>query len=214
MTRETSRFFESRADLTTVGDLDRVDSPRVSIRISRERHGIERSRDPLYACKIPVSRVKVRSGGATGEKSARSREAQFLRELAFIGDTGSRVLFHVDDDVSCSRRVFSENRICAATFLAASAAIAVPIVRRRKKTLVKDAPRPSGRRDQEGASKKVAQTRGGLMALPIALADNLPLVYRPRRNQLCKWLNHQKSLAARNGSLPFASLSDLAVMAD
>lgn len=31
-------------------------------------------RDPLYACKIPVSRVKVRSGGATGEKSARSEK--------------------------------------------------------------------------------------------------------------------------------------------
>lgn len=31
-------------------------------------------RDPLYACKIPVSRVKVRSGGAASEKSARSEK--------------------------------------------------------------------------------------------------------------------------------------------
>jgi len=44
----------------------------------------------------------------------------------------------------------------------------VSIVRGRKKTLVKDAPRPSPGTMRPGASKKVARTRGDLMTLPIA----------------------------------------------
>lgn len=51
--RSLARRREKRHDSSilariSIGDLDRDDSPRVSIRISRERHGIER--DPLYAC--------------------------------------------------------------------------------------------------------------------------------------------------------------------
>jgi len=119
------------------------------------------------------------------------REAQFLRERH---SSRLRSVFHIVE------AFFREIGFVQRRFLQLPPTIAMSIVRRRgrKKTLVKDAPRPSpGDRDEGWGPARRRLERGDLMAMPIALADNLRLVYRRWRNQLCKWLNHWE---ARNHS--------------
>lgn len=149
-----------------------------------------------------------------GTKKARvPRSAVPPREPAFIGDTGSPGLSR-RRRAAARGAFFREIGFAQRRFLPFARPLRCPLFEGERKRSLKM--RPGLRRgrcdwgsEQEGSSK-----RGDLMTLPIALADNLRLVYRRRRNQSCKWLNRRGARNHSRNLLLSRSTFDDAAVAD